>query len=171
MLCIAKQNLSIGVNVVSKGSPSLILSVLRISLGITIRPKSSTLLTMPVAFIYLSPFLRRIRPPCVKGAGRNLWFLTGGLSCVDMLQSLRHGLRRATPRPLLSASQTFSPLTGKSALCTREALVPTIILQITLLVSVKERRLYRNQKKNSFAYCKGVLPHYFNFSIQLYWPL
>ena len=32
--------------------------VLRISLGITILPKSSTRLTMPVAFIvYLSPFL------------------------------------------------------------------------------------------------------------------
>ena len=55
-LCIAKQNLSIGVNVVSKGSPSRILRVLRISLGITILPKSSTLLTMPVAFIFLSPF-------------------------------------------------------------------------------------------------------------------
>ena len=31
--------------------------VRRISLGMTIRPRSSTLLTMPVAFIYLSPFL------------------------------------------------------------------------------------------------------------------
>ena len=90
------QNLSIGVNVVSRGSPSRILRVLLISLGITIRPRSSTLLTMPVAFIYLSPFLRRIRPPCVKGAGRNLWFLTGGLFFIDTLQSLRHGLRRAT---------------------------------------------------------------------------
>ena len=30
---------------------------------------SSTLLTMPVAFTYLSPFLRLIRPPCVKGGG------------------------------------------------------------------------------------------------------
>ena len=48
-LCIAQQNLSIGVNVVSKGSPSRIFKVLRISLGITILPKSSTLLTIPVA--------------------------------------------------------------------------------------------------------------------------
>ena len=55
-LFIAQQNLSIGVIVVSKGSPSLILRVLLISLGITIQPRSSTLLTMPVAFIYLSPF-------------------------------------------------------------------------------------------------------------------
>ena len=51
-LCIAQQNLSIGVNVVSKGAPSRILSVLLISFGITILPKSSTLLTMPVAFIF-----------------------------------------------------------------------------------------------------------------------
>ena len=55
-LCIAKQNLSIGVNVVCKESPSQLRSVRRISLGITIRPKSSTLRTIPVAFIYLSPF-------------------------------------------------------------------------------------------------------------------
>jgi len=50
------QNLPKGVNVVSKGSPSRIFSVLLISLRITILPKSSTLLTIPVAFIYLSPF-------------------------------------------------------------------------------------------------------------------
>ena len=48
-LCIAIQNLSIGVNVVRKGSPSLIRKVLLISLGMTILPKSSTLLTIPVA--------------------------------------------------------------------------------------------------------------------------
>ena len=66
-LCIAQQNRSIGVNVVREGSPSRILSVRRISLGITIRPKSSTLLTMPVAFIYLSPFLLGTKPPLCKG--------------------------------------------------------------------------------------------------------
>lgn len=50
------QNLSIGVNVVYEGSPSRILKVLLISLGITILPRSSTRLTIPVAFIvYLSP--------------------------------------------------------------------------------------------------------------------
>ena len=57
-LCIAQQNLSLGVNVICEGSPSRILRVLRISLGITILPKSSTRRTIPVAFIvYLSPFL------------------------------------------------------------------------------------------------------------------
>ena len=40
------------VNVISNGSPSRILIVLRISFGITTRPKSSILLTIPVAFIY-----------------------------------------------------------------------------------------------------------------------
>ena len=50
-LCIAKQNLSNGVNVVSRGSPSRIRIVLLISLGITTLPKSSILRTIPVAFI------------------------------------------------------------------------------------------------------------------------
>ena len=54
-LCIAIQNLSKSVNVVSSGSPSLILIVLRISLGITTLPKSSIRRTIPVAFIYKSP--------------------------------------------------------------------------------------------------------------------
>ena len=64
------QNLSIGVNVVYEGSPSRILKVLLISLGMTIRPKSSTLLTIPVAFIYLSPFLQRtFLGPLPEGAG------------------------------------------------------------------------------------------------------
>ena len=52
MLCIAQQNLSIGVNVVSKGSPSLILIVLLISLGMTTLSMSSMRRTIPVAFIY-----------------------------------------------------------------------------------------------------------------------
>ena len=51
-LCIAQQNLSIGVNVVREGSPSRMRIVLLISFGITTLPKSSILLTIPVAFIY-----------------------------------------------------------------------------------------------------------------------
>ena len=43
------QNLSIGVNVVSKGAPSRIRRVRRISLGMTILPRSSTRRTIPVA--------------------------------------------------------------------------------------------------------------------------
>ena len=49
MLCIAQQNRSIGVNVVYEGSPSLIFKVRLISFGITILPRSSTRLTIPVA--------------------------------------------------------------------------------------------------------------------------
>ena len=122
-LCIAQQNPSIGVNVVCEGSPSRILKVRRISLGITILPKSSTLLTTPVAFIYLSPLqmLQRTKAPLCKGGWQKSLIFDWGIVFVDALQSLRHGLRRATPRPLLSASQTFSPLTGKSTLYTREA--------------------------------------------------
>ena len=50
-----KQNCSHGVNVVCNGSPSRIRIVRRISFGITTRPKSSILRTIPVAFIYISP--------------------------------------------------------------------------------------------------------------------
>jgi len=64
-LCIAIQNLSIGVNVVSKGSPSRIFKVLLISFGITILPRSSTRRTMPVAFIiFLSPLQTSRRGQC-----------------------------------------------------------------------------------------------------------
>ena len=49
---MAKQNLSHGDNVVSDGSPSRIRMVRRISLGITTLPRSSILLTIPVAFMY-----------------------------------------------------------------------------------------------------------------------
>ena len=45
--------MSKSVNDVSVGSPSLIRIVRRISFGITTRPRSSILLTLPVAFIYL----------------------------------------------------------------------------------------------------------------------
>ena len=49
---IAMQNLSNGVNVIREGAPSRIRMVLLISLGMTTRPRSSILRTIPVAFIY-----------------------------------------------------------------------------------------------------------------------
>lgn len=52
---IPKQNFSLGVNVISEGSPSRIRMVRRISLGMTTRPRSSILRTIPVAFMYISP--------------------------------------------------------------------------------------------------------------------
>ena len=48
---IAKLKISHRVNDVNNGSPSRMRSVLRISLGITILPRSSTRRTIPVAFI------------------------------------------------------------------------------------------------------------------------
>ena len=58
---IAKQNVSHCVNAVCNGSPSRIRRVLRISFGMTILPRSSTRLTMPVAFIVSSPLKRVTR--------------------------------------------------------------------------------------------------------------
>ena len=46
-------------NVFREGSPSRMRIVLRISLGITIRPRSSILRTIPVAFIYHISFRRK----------------------------------------------------------------------------------------------------------------
>lgn len=76
------KNLSDRVSVVRSGSPSRIRIVLRISFGITTRPRSSIRRTIPVAFIYsFNPFLafvfdhhadakrrrifRLLRPVCV----------------------------------------------------------------------------------------------------------
>jgi len=49
---MASQKRFMGVSVISNGSPSRIRMVRRISFGITTRPRSSILLTIPVAFIY-----------------------------------------------------------------------------------------------------------------------
>ena len=55
---IAAQQESNRVHVVNNGSPSRIRMVRRISLGMTTLPRSSILLTIPVAFIlYLSPYI------------------------------------------------------------------------------------------------------------------
>ena len=94
MLCIATQNLSIGVNVVSKGSPSLILRVLLISLGITIRPRSSTGCTIPVAV-----------PDKIFG-------LTLILDFIDRCHSLRQSTSYNAP---FSASEKFRLYLGFSS--------------------------------------------------------
>ena len=59
---IEKQNFSHRVNDVCNGSPSRMRRVRRISLGMTILPRSSTRRTMPVAFIYLLPFSGLVCP-------------------------------------------------------------------------------------------------------------
>ena len=51
--------ISVSNNVVNRGSLSRIRSVRRISFGMTTRPRSSILLTIPVAFIKIPPFIVR----------------------------------------------------------------------------------------------------------------
>ena len=82
-----------------------------------------------ISFSFLQ-MLQAPKAPLCKGGWQKSLISDWGIVLVDTLQSFRHGYRRAT------------------SLYTREALRPTIILQITLLVSVKARRLYRNKKKN-----------------------
>ena len=53
ILCTAIANFSSSVNELSSGSPSRIRIVLLISFGITTLPRSSILLTIPVAFMLL----------------------------------------------------------------------------------------------------------------------
>ena len=142
MLCIVQQNLSLGVNVVHEGSPSRMRRILLISLGITILPKSSTLRTIPVAFIYLSPFLLGTKPPLCKGR----WLPVGQTEGLSL--STHHN------PPVSSAD---SPLYTRGPFP-----VPTIILQITLLVSVKGSRLYRPKEKSS-AGCRGFFDKLFYF--------
>ena len=59
-LIIPTQYCSHHVNVVCDGSPSRIRMVLRISLGMTTRPRSSMRRTMPVAFIPVLSFVFRV---------------------------------------------------------------------------------------------------------------
>ena len=54
---IEKANFCQFFNVVSDGSPSRMRRVRRISFGMTTRPRSSILLTIPVAFISQTPYL------------------------------------------------------------------------------------------------------------------
>ena len=74
---------SMGVNVVSRGSPSRIRRVLRISLGMTTRPRSSMRRTMPVAFI--TCLLSKQRP-C-----RFLHSLGTGVSISRISRPMRRG--------------------------------------------------------------------------------
>ena len=65
--CIPEQNTISRVNVISEGSPILIRSVRRISFGITMRPRSSIRLTIPVAFILLfSPITKLFAEYCCR---------------------------------------------------------------------------------------------------------
>ena len=67
---IAKLKISHSANVVCDGSPSRMRRVRRISLEITICPRSSTRRTIPVVFVYLSPFLWHPSAPSLRGLAR-----------------------------------------------------------------------------------------------------
>ena len=118
-LCIAKQNLPSGVNVVSEGSPSRIFNVRLISFGITILPQSSTRRTISVAFF---SFLQGTKPPLCKGR----WLPAGQTEGLPL--SMQYN------PPVSSAD---SPLYTRGPFP-----VPTIILQITILLFVKGEDLY-----------------------------
>ena len=149
MLCIAQQKRSIGVNVVSEGSPSLILRVLLISFGITIRPRSSTRLTIPVAVPDIFVGFQKPSSSVDRGHSlRSLYLPSGSAPIAPQLLSfclspfcICRG--RRPRRPAKTFPSSHDGLSWAPA--------PTIILQITLLVSVKEKRLYRHKKKNSSA--------------------
>ena len=55
---------------IQNGSPSRMQRVRRISLEITICPRSSTRRTIPVVFVYLSPFLWHPSAPSLRGLAR-----------------------------------------------------------------------------------------------------
>ena len=78
---IPRRNKSKDVNVVCKGSPSRILKVLLISLGMTILPRSSTRLTMPVAFIYILSFSAAYKAPLCKGGWQKSLISDWGILC------------------------------------------------------------------------------------------
>ena len=84
---IEYKNRATGVNDVSVGSPSRILIVLLISLGITTLPRSSILLTIPVAFIYIKSSVKFlfVFEKSVKAIGGiikyNLYFVNYAFFC------------------------------------------------------------------------------------------
>ena len=133
MLCIAQQNLSIGVNVVSEGSPSRMRRVRRISFGITILPKSSDLLTIPVAVPDI--FVGFQKPSSSVDRGHSLRSLLPPPAALPSLPSCFH--------ISFSFLQTFCRGEHCSSACWtsycgngRPMAAPTIFLQITLFVSV-----------------------------------
>jgi len=71
---IAMQNLSNGVNVIREGAPSRIRMVLLISLGITTRPRSSILRTIPVAFICINLLFVTARCFLPSGAKNGIFY-------------------------------------------------------------------------------------------------
>ena len=98
------------VNVILEGSPSRILSVLRISLGMTIRPKSSTRRTIPVAFIYIPLLVSRFQWYCLQEMGD---YAAGLLCCNHRRNNLQMRGQGLFPCILPSAAGWSTMRTGK----------------------------------------------------------
>ena len=75
MFATAQANRCLTVNDVNKGSPSRMRRVLRISLGMTILPKSSTRRTIPVAFIVFPLLVQLFQWYCLQEMGDYAIFL------------------------------------------------------------------------------------------------
>ena len=90
---IPKQNFSHDTNVVCNGSPSRMRMVRRISLGMTTRPRSSILRTIPVAFIFLSLLALRLHCYCLQELGNYAIFAACLFSSVFSLTSLALNLK------------------------------------------------------------------------------
>ena len=142
---IALTNCSSDVNVVYEGSPSRILRVLLISLGITIRPRSSTLLTIPVAVPDIC--LRRRRSLASVDRGHSLRSLLPPPAALPSLPSSFHisfsfysskslpleGKVAERQRGRMRCCRSFVPPHQSASLTASpqgEAFAPTIILQI-----------------------------------------
>ena len=141
------QNLSIGVNVVHEGSHSRMGRVLLISLGITIRPRSSTRLTIPVAVPDI--FVGLERPSSSVDRGHSLRSLLPPQAALPSLPSCFHSIsfsfsvhpwppalvREVAARKGRRRERTPPVTCGDSPLLKAGAkAAPTIILQLALRV-------------------------------------
>ena len=101
--CIPEQNTISRVNVISEGSPSRSRMVLRISFGITTLPRSSILLTIPVAFILCLLLCFAILDSFAFSKLPVLFAADGDL-CIGI------SFRLFTVLPIFSAAKTFHHL-------------------------------------------------------------
>ena len=94
--CIPEQNAKSCVNVISEGSPILIRSVRRISFGMTIRPRSSILLTIPVAFILCLLFMVSLFWDSFAFSKLPVLFAADGDLCIKKILTVRIVYRQST---------------------------------------------------------------------------
>ena len=167
MLCIAQQNLSIGVNVVSEGSPSRMRRVRRISFGITILPKSSDLLTIPVAVPDI--FVGFQKPSSSVDRGHSLRSLLPPPAALPSLPSCFHisiSFSAAFLGPLFEGAGTAQAVTGGVSHRTNDT--PSVIC-FANATSLKEggKTAYNNFTNYAVSICKqrSIIPQDLLFQI------